>query len=147
MLTWILLPANCRRIKQRLVQNFKSSNRIVDWRQHLPGQAGSSPYEAFHGGWLSETVAEIPLWLAYLAMPVGFSLLAIQALADILPHYFLGVDDNGEEPIVKSSRLSLKDMSAIVHRDSGWFVYPGISGRGYTCCLYVDCSCRYCPFE
>lgn len=45
---------------------------------------GQLTHEAFHGGWLSETVAEIPLWIAYLAMPVGFSLLAVQALADIL---------------------------------------------------------------
>ena len=45
---------------------------------------GQLTLEAFHGGWLSETVAEIPLWIAYLAMPVGFSLMAIQAVADIL---------------------------------------------------------------
>ena len=47
--------------------------------------------EAYHGGWLSETVAEIPLWLAYLAMPVGFSLMAAQALADIFA-ISLGLD-------------------------------------------------------
>ena len=54
-------------------------------------------FEAYHGGWLSETVAEIPLWIAYLAMPVGFSLLAIQALADIL-QTFLGLDTDVNPP-------------------------------------------------
>lgn len=39
--------------------------------------------EAYHGGWLSETVAEIPMWIAYLAMPIGFTMLSIQAIADI----------------------------------------------------------------
>ena len=52
---------------------------------------GQLTVEAYHGGWLSETVAEIPLWLAYLAMPVGFSLMAVQSLADIFA-ISLGID-------------------------------------------------------
>lgn len=41
-------------------------------------------WEAYDGNWLSETVAEIPLWIAYFAMPFGFGLLALQAVADVI---------------------------------------------------------------
>jgi TRAP-type C4-dicarboxylate transport system permease small subunit len=45
-------------------------------------------YEMFHealvNNWLSSTVWELPLWIPYLAMPVGIGLLALQYVADIL---------------------------------------------------------------
>lgn len=41
-------------------------------------------WEAWTGNWLSETVAEIPLWIPYLSMPVGFGILALQAIAEII---------------------------------------------------------------
>lgn len=41
-------------------------------------------WQAWEGNWLSETVAEIPLWIPFLSMPVGFGLLALQALAEII---------------------------------------------------------------
>jgi len=41
-------------------------------------------WQAWEGNWLSETVAEIPLWIPYLSLPVGFGLLALQALAEII---------------------------------------------------------------
>lgn len=41
-------------------------------------------WEAWTGNWLSETVAEIPLWIPYLSMPVGFGILALQAIAEIV---------------------------------------------------------------
>ncbi|RIA47593.1 TRAP transporter small permease subunit [Dichotomicrobium thermohalophilum] len=41
-------------------------------------------WQAWEGNWLSETVAEIPLWIPFLSMPVGFGLLALQALAQII---------------------------------------------------------------
>ncbi len=50
----------------------------------LAWTGGALTWEAFDGNWLSETVAEIPLWTAYLAMPVGFGLLALQAVADMV---------------------------------------------------------------
>jgi len=37
--------------------------------------------EAWEGGWVTESMVETPLWIPYLAMPVGFGLLALQALA------------------------------------------------------------------
>ena len=40
--------------------------------------------EAWHGSWVTETVAELPLWVPYSALPVGFGLLGLQALADML---------------------------------------------------------------
>jgi TRAP-type C4-dicarboxylate transport system permease small subunit len=41
-------------------------------------------WQAWTGNWLSETVAEIPLWIPYLSLPVGFGLLALQAIAEII---------------------------------------------------------------
>jgi TRAP-type C4-dicarboxylate transport system permease small subunit len=41
-------------------------------------------WQAWTGNWLSETVAEIPLWIPFLSLPVGFGLLALQALAEII---------------------------------------------------------------
>ncbi|MGF1639339.1 MAG: TRAP transporter small permease [Rhodospirillales bacterium] len=40
--------------------------------------------EAWEGGWRTHTVWALPLWIPYLAMPVGFGLLALQYLVDIL---------------------------------------------------------------
>lgn len=40
--------------------------------------------EALEGGWRTETVWALPLWIPYLPMPVGFGLLALQYVADIL---------------------------------------------------------------
>lgn len=44
--------------------------------------------EAFQGGWRSSSVFGTPMWIPYLAMPVGFGLLILQYLADLLmlPH-------------------------------------------------------------
>lgn len=41
-------------------------------------------WQAWTRNWLSETVAEIPLWIPYLSLPVGFGLLALQAIAEII---------------------------------------------------------------
>lgn len=41
-------------------------------------------WQAWTGGWTSETVAEIPLWIPFLSMPVGFGMLALQAIAEII---------------------------------------------------------------
>ena len=41
-------------------------------------------YVAWKRGWKSETVWEVRLWIPYLAVPVGFILLALQYLADLL---------------------------------------------------------------
>lgn len=40
--------------------------------------------EAWDAGWHAETVWAPPLWIPYLAMPMGIGLLALQYVADIL---------------------------------------------------------------
>lgn len=41
-------------------------------------------WAAFDRGWTSDTVWAAPLWIPYLAMPVGFGLYLIQVLADFV---------------------------------------------------------------
>lgn len=45
-------------------------------------------YELFHealaGGWRTDTVWALPLWIPYLPLPLGIGLLALQYVADIL---------------------------------------------------------------
>jgi len=45
-------------------------------------------YELFHEalvkGWTTETIWKLPLWIPYLAIPLGIGLMALQYLADIL---------------------------------------------------------------
>jgi len=41
-------------------------------------------YEAYEGGWETDTVWELPLWIPYLAMPIGIGLLTLQYVADIM---------------------------------------------------------------
>lgn len=40
-------------------------------------------YMALEGGWKSDTVWGVSLWIPYLAMPVGFSIYCLQVLADL----------------------------------------------------------------
>ncbi len=40
--------------------------------------------EAFEGGWVTDTIWELPLWIPYLPMPIGLGLLSLQYIADIL---------------------------------------------------------------
>ena len=41
-------------------------------------------YEAWEGGWHSDTMWGPRLWIPYLAMPVGFGILSLQYIADIM---------------------------------------------------------------
>jgi TRAP-type C4-dicarboxylate transport system permease small subunit len=49
-------------------------------------------WQAWEGNWLTETVAEIPFWIPYLAMPIGFAALGLQAIAGMIGIYF-GLED------------------------------------------------------
>ena len=40
--------------------------------------------ESWEKDWLSDTVWEVRLWIPYLAMPIGFGILSLQYVADIL---------------------------------------------------------------
>ena len=55
-------------------------------------KGGILTLEAWHGAWVTETVAELPLWLPYSALPVGFTLLGLQALADMI----VNLEDGGD---------------------------------------------------
>lgn len=41
-------------------------------------------YEAWDNGWLSETVWRVRMWIPYAAMPIGFAVMSLQYVADIL---------------------------------------------------------------
>ncbi|BAU48005.1 C4-dicarboxylate ABC transporter substrate-binding protein [Sulfurifustis variabilis] len=41
-------------------------------------------HEAWTGGWTTETVWALPLWIPLLPLPIGMALLALQYVADIL---------------------------------------------------------------
>ena len=41
-------------------------------------------YEALSKGWRTDTVWSLPLWIPYLALPIGIGLLCLQYVADIL---------------------------------------------------------------
>jgi TRAP-type C4-dicarboxylate transport system permease small subunit len=59
-------------------------------------------YEAWAGGWRTETVWALPLWIPLLALPVGMGLVALQYVADLLclltgREVPFGVDPEDEE--------------------------------------------------
>lgn len=41
-------------------------------------------HEAWVGDWKSDTIWGVPLWLPYASLPIGFALLALQFLADLV---------------------------------------------------------------
>lgn len=41
-------------------------------------------YEALAGGWTTDTVWALPLWIPYLSLPLGIGLLSLQYVADII---------------------------------------------------------------
>ncbi|MEH6628411.1 MAG: TRAP transporter small permease [Motiliproteus sp.] len=41
-------------------------------------------YEAWDGGWTTESIWELPLWIPYLALPVGMTLLSLEYVADAI---------------------------------------------------------------
>ncbi|WP_198946591.1 TRAP transporter small permease [Kiloniella majae] len=40
--------------------------------------------EALEGGWVTDTIWELPLWIPYLSLPLGIGLLSLQYVADIM---------------------------------------------------------------
>lgn len=41
-------------------------------------------YDAWSGEWFSETIWAVPLWIPYSALPLGFGLMLLQYVADVL---------------------------------------------------------------
>ncbi len=57
-------------------------------------------WEAWEGDWHNETVWAPPLWIPYAAMPIGMTLLTLQALADLLSASgFTGEQAGPSEPL------------------------------------------------
>lgn len=54
-------------------------------------------YDAWSGAWLSETVWGVPLWIPYAALPLGFGLMMLQYVADLL--VLTGVDIDEPERV------------------------------------------------
>ncbi len=47
-------------------------------------------YEAFEGGWRTETVWAPPLWIVLAPLPIGMGLLVLQYVADLVRLFILG---------------------------------------------------------
>jgi len=50
----------------------------------LAWQSGEFWYRAWSGGWRTDTVWSLPLWIPHITLPVGAGLLALQYVADML---------------------------------------------------------------
>lgn len=57
--------------------------------------------EALVGGWRTDTIWELPLWIPYLALPLGIGLLALQYLADIA-ELLMGEDPSSVDRALRS---------------------------------------------
>jgi TRAP-type C4-dicarboxylate transport system permease small subunit len=57
--------------------------------------------EALVGGWRTDTIWELPLWIPYLALPLGIGLLALQYLADLI-ELLLGEDLSSADRAIRS---------------------------------------------
>ena len=60
-------------------------------------------HESLTGGWRTDTIWELPLWIPYLALPLGIGLLALQYLADII-ELLTGEDPPGGDPAIAPSK-------------------------------------------
>lgn len=49
--------------------------------------------EAWEGGWTTETVWALPLWIPLLPLPLGIGLLALQYVAELIKLFLLGDDE------------------------------------------------------
>lgn len=61
--------------------------------------------QAWNGGWRSSSVFGTPLWIPYLAMPLGFGLLVLQYTADLM------MTTRVEDPFLPASHQPLNPSS------------------------------------
>ena len=59
-------------------------------------------HESLTGGWRTDTIWELPLWIPYLALPLGIGILALQYLADIV-ELVMGEDLPGGHSAIETS--------------------------------------------
>jgi TRAP-type C4-dicarboxylate transport system permease small subunit len=75
----MLLPPRGRKIL--LITSFAAAVTVLAVMFYYSAELVHLSYSR---GWTSDTVWGPPLWIPYLAMPVGFGLFALQLLADLL---------------------------------------------------------------
>ncbi|MEH6402612.1 MAG: TRAP transporter small permease [Sneathiella sp.] len=78
-----LLPHYLSALPKKILAIFASLLALV-FCFVLAWQSYNFFYEALEGGWLTDTIWELPLWIPYLPMFVGTALLCLQYVADIL---------------------------------------------------------------
>ncbi|MFN3988012.1 MAG: TRAP transporter small permease subunit [Rhodocyclaceae bacterium] len=69
--------------------------------------------EALQGGWRSSSVFGTPLWIPYLALPLGFGLLILQYVADLL------MLPQVSDPFAATAELSSPESGAQFAAESG----------------------------
>lgn len=82
-----LLPHYLSGIAQKILSIVASLLALV-FCGVLAWQSFHFFYEALDGGWVTDSVWELPLWIPYLPMFLGLGLLCIQYIAEILKQAF-----------------------------------------------------------
>ena len=78
-----LLPMYLGR-KARLVLALIVSLASLLFCMVLAWQSGEFWYRAWAGGWRTDTVWSLPLWIPHITLPVGAGILSLQYVADIV---------------------------------------------------------------
>lgn len=80
-----LLPLKLRRLCDRLVLIITSGFAlIVSWFGY------ALTYHAFASDTVSSSLFAFPMWVAYIAIPLGFTSLALEAFKDLIKHLTTG---------------------------------------------------------
>jgi len=61
--------------------------------------------EAWDGGWRTDTIWELPLWIPYASIPIGIGILALQYVADVL-----ALITGREMPFAMDDHTPVKDI-------------------------------------
>ena len=78
-LVMVYSPANVRRIMQMIGDFLVFAFAALMFWKGL-----DLTLQAFHGDWTTESIYEFPMWIPYASMPIGFGLLALQAIACLI---------------------------------------------------------------
>lgn len=95
-----LLPHYLSPLPKRILAIVASCLALV-FCAVLAWQSYEMFFEALDGGWVTDTIWELPLWIAYLPMFAGLSLLCLQYIAEILNSAFY---DRPEDAAIPSGR-------------------------------------------
>ncbi len=68
----------------RRLMMMLSDSVVIIFAAIMTWKGGLLTWEAFHGSWTTDSIYEFPLWIPYSSVPVGFGLLALQALACLI---------------------------------------------------------------